>query len=163
MAPVPHRERIEASIDIAAPPADVWSLVSDLRRMGEWSPQCRRMVIFGGDVKQGTRTLNVNRQRWKFWPTTAKVVAFEPEKRLALRIAENRTVWTYELEPTADGTRVTESRTTPDGVSRLSKALTKVALGGTTQFEAELERGIHATLGRVKTVVEQGRLEQGRA
>ena len=32
---------IEGSVEIAAPPATVWALVSDLRRMPEWSPQVR--------------------------------------------------------------------------------------------------------------------------
>ncbi len=33
---------IEASIEIAAPPAEVWELVSDLRNMSRWSPQSAR-------------------------------------------------------------------------------------------------------------------------
>ena len=35
--------RDEVAIDIAADPAAVWALVSDVRRMGEWSPVCRRV------------------------------------------------------------------------------------------------------------------------
>lgn len=149
-----NRERIEASVDIDAPPAEVWKVVSDLRRMGEWSPQCRKMFIFGGDVKQGTRTLNLNRQGWKWWPTNAQVQTFEPEKTLALRIVENRSVWTYELEPTATGTRLTESRAIPNGVSGPSRFLTKAALGGAERFETELQAGIESTLQRIKVEVE---------
>ena len=44
-----NRERIEGSIEIDAPPARVWEVVSDLRRMGEWSPQCKKMIIRGGE------------------------------------------------------------------------------------------------------------------
>lgn len=150
-----NRERIEASVDIDAAPADVWKVVSDLRRMGEWSPQCRKMFVFGGDVKQGTRTLNLNRQGWKWWPTNAVVEAFEPEKKLALRIVENRSVWTYELEPTATGTRLTEARSIPNGVSGPSKFLTKVVLGGPQKFEDELQAGIESTLQRIKAEVER--------
>ena len=36
--------------------------VSDLRRMGEWSPQCRKMFIRGNPVGVGTRTININRR-----------------------------------------------------------------------------------------------------
>ncbi|HWV26499.1 MAG TPA: SRPBCC family protein [Aeromicrobium sp.] len=150
-----NRERIEASVDIDAAPADVWKVVSDLRRMGEWSPQCRKMFVFGGDVKQGTRTLNLNRQGWKWWPTNAVVEAFEPEKKLALRIVENRSVWTYELELTATGTRLTEARSIPNGVSGTSKFLTKVVLGGPQKFEDELQAGIESTLQRIKAEVER--------
>ena len=151
-----NRERIESSIDIDASPAQVWSVISDIRRMGEWSPQCKKMWVFGGgEVKQGTRTLNLNRQGWKRWPTNAVVQTFEPEKKLAIRIVENRSVWTYELEPTANGgTRVTESRAIPNGVSGVSKFLTKTMLGGSEDFENELEAGIKSTLQRIKAEVE---------
>lgn len=152
-----NRDRIEGSIDIDAPPARVWEVVSDLRRMGEWSPQCKKMIIRGGEVKQGTRTINVNRQGWKVWPTRSYVKVFEPERELALKIAENGTVWTYELEPTATGTRLTEHRTAPNGVSSLSNMLTKNVLGGTENFEAELEAGIAETLRHIKSAAEQGR------
>lgn len=153
---MPNRDRIESSIDIAAPPAEVWKVVSDLRRMGEWSPQCRKMFIRGGEVKQGARTININRQGWKFWPTRSYVKVFEPEKRLALKIAENGTVWSYDLEPTPTGTRLTEARTAPHGVSSLSNTLTKHVLGGTENFEEGLQRGIEQTLQRIKVEVEKG-------
>ncbi|HZK36488.1 MAG TPA: SRPBCC family protein, partial [Aeromicrobium sp.] len=90
-----NRELIQSSIEIEAAPAKVWEVVSDLKRMGEWSPQCRKMYVLGGSVKKGTRTLNINHQGKLFWPTNAKVIEFEPEKKLAFRIAENRTVWSY--------------------------------------------------------------------
>lgn len=146
---------IEGSIDIDASPAAVWAIVSDLKRMGEWSPQCTRMIIFGGKVKQGARTLNLNKQGWKRWPTNAKVIAFEPERKLAFRVVENRSIWTYELEPTATGTRLTESRRIPHGVSKVSKVLTNTMLGGTPSFEAGLETGIRRTLERIKAEAER--------
>ena len=48
---------LEADIEIDASPDQVWSVVSDLARMGEWSPECRKVVVFGaarkGDRDQG--------------------------------------------------------------------------------------------------------------
>lgn len=32
---------LSVSVDIDAPPSAVWSVVSDLKRMGEWSPSAR--------------------------------------------------------------------------------------------------------------------------
>lgn len=154
--PVTNRERIESSIDIEASPAAVWSVVSDLRRMGEWSPQCKKMIIRGGEVREGVRTINLNRQGWKWWPTRSYVKVFEPEKRLVLKIAENGTLWSYELEPTATGTRLTEARLAPNGVSTISKVLTNSVLGGTERFEDELQRGIEETLAKIKVAAERG-------
>lgn len=153
---MPNRSLIEDSVEIDAPPSAVWAVVSDLRRMGEWSPQCRRMIIRGGEVKQGTRTVNINRQGWKVWPTRSYVKVYEPERELALKIAENGTVWTYRLEELEGGrTRLTESRTAPNGVSNLSNVLTKHVLGGTDEFEQGLQRGIAETLRRIKSEVER--------
>ncbi len=146
---------IEDSIDIDAPPAAVWAIVSDLKRMGEWSPQCTRMVVFGGEVKHGARTLNLNKQGWKRWPTNARVVHFEPRRKLAFRVVENRTVWTYELQETVTGTRLTESRRVPQGVTKLSNVLTNTILGGTPEFEASLAAGIRRTLERIKAEAER--------
>ena len=154
---MPNRSLIESSVEIDAPPSVVWSIVSDLKRMGEWSPQCRRMIIRGGVVRHGARTININRQGWKVWPTRSYVKVFEPEHELALKIAENGTVWTYRLEALdGDRTRLTESRTAPNGVSSLSNLLTKHVLGGTEAFEDELEQGIQQTLQRIKAEAEAG-------
>ena len=90
---------LEASIDVDASPEQVWKVVSDLKRMGEWSPQCKKMKVFGGDVRKGTTTLNINRKGLLVWPTTAKVVEFEPNKAIAFRIVENKTIWSYTLTP----------------------------------------------------------------
>ncbi|MGA8988690.1 SRPBCC family protein [Aeromicrobium sp.] len=152
---MPNQSLIAHSIEIEAPAARVWAIVSDLKRMGEWSPQCVSMKVFGGEVKQGARTLNLNRQGWKRWPTNARVVDFEPDHRLSFRILENRTVWSFELEPTATGTRLTESRHTPRGVAAISNAAVKGLLGGVEEFEQELDAGIRQTLERIKSEAER--------
>lgn len=154
---MPNRERIERSIEIDAPPATVWSVVADLRRMGEWSPQCRRMIVLGRRVRVGTRTINLNAHGWKRWVTTSRVTRFEPERALAFRVDQNRTVWTFELEPASDGvSRVTERRTIPQGVSGVSNLLTERVLGGTDRFEAGLDEGMERTLQRLRSEVEAG-------
>ncbi|EGD53828.1 SRPBCC family protein [Gordonia neofelifaecis] len=142
---------IEDSIEIDASPEKVWSVVSDLRRMGEWSPQCKKMIVFGGDVKLGTRTFNINRRGALVWPTRSKVVTFEPNKELAFRIAENNTVWSFRIEPTETGVRLHQSRTAKNGeTSKLSSTLVDKVLGGEKPFEAELTAGIRETLGKIQ-------------
>ncbi|WP_026919118.1 SRPBCC family protein [Gordonia shandongensis] len=142
---------IEDSIEIDATPEKVWAIVSDLRRMGEWSPQCKKMIVFGGDVKLGTSTLNINRRGPLVWPTRSKVVSFEPDREIAFRIAENRTVWSFRIEPTATGVRLTESRTAAGGATtKVSSTLVDKFMGGEKNFEDELAVGIRETLGKIK-------------
>lgn len=148
------KQLIEGSVEIAAPPEKVWALVSDLKRMPEWSPQVRKQLVLGRRIKEGTRTFNINGQGKLRWPTTAKVVVYEPNKKLAFKIVENRSVWTYELEPTATGTRLTESRTTPNGTTRFSDFSVEKGLGGVDTFEDSLDTGISITLERIKAAAE---------
>ena len=145
---------LEASIDIDATPQDVWAVVSDLKRMGEWSPQCRKMRVLGGVVEEGTKTVNINREGFLVWPTTSKVVKFQPNKAIAFRILENRTIWSYELEPTASGTKVIERREAPTGTSKVSQFLVKTVLGGNDDFEVDLVNGMNTTLARIKSAAE---------
>ena len=149
-------DELTASIEIDAAPAQVWALLADLPRMSEWSDQVVRTWIVGGEVKQGARMINLNQQGWKRWPTNAKVVRFTPHSDLAFRVTENLTIWSFQLEPLEDGarTKVTPRRETPDGISGLSKGMTKVALGGMDAFAGELTTGMGRTLERVKAAAE---------
>jgi hypothetical protein len=146
--------QLEQSIEIAATPAQVWALVTDLPRMASWSPQVVKTFV-RGPVRQGTRTLNVNRRGLLVWPTRAKVVRFEPHREFAFRVKDNFTIWSFTLEPTATGTRVTQRRETPDGISDISVRLTRVALGGQEQFRSELLDGMRQTLERLKADAER--------
>ena len=94
---------------IKAPASKVWELVSDFRRTSQWNPQCRWMKPLG-PLRQGARTVNLNRRNKLFWTTTCTVTEAIPEQMLAFRVNANGTIWCYELQPIADGTRVIESR-----------------------------------------------------
>ena len=145
---------LQAHVYIDAPASKVWALISDLRRMPQWSPQCRWMRPFG-PLRGGTRTLNLNRRNRLFWPTTSTVVEVIPEKKLAFRVDMNRTIWSYELEPNGQGTRVTESRHAENGITAFSNMSINALLGGTTNFERELVGGMNASLAKIKAAAEK--------
>lgn len=145
---------LQAQIDIDAAPARVWALISDLNQMKRWSPQCRVMKALG-PVQAGTRTLNVNRRGFMVWPTTCRLTEVKFEKKLAFRVNENNTVWTYELEPTATGTRVTETRRADDGIKPISNFLVDKMMGGVPSFELELIDGMNQSLARIKAAAER--------
>ena len=144
---------LQAEIEINAPVSKVWSLVSDVNRMPQWSPQCRIMKALG-PIRPGTRTVNLNRRGLLFWPTTSVITEVVPERKFAFRIPINTTVWSYELEPTATGTRLIETRHAENGVTAVSTAVTKAALGGVDTFEAELLDGMNQGLARIKAAAE---------
>jgi hypothetical protein len=88
-----------------------------------------------GPVRQGTRTFNINRRKNLFWPTTSTAVELIPQRKLAFRVNVNGTIWSYELEPTAAGTRVVETRHAENGVKPASNFLVSTVLGGVPGFE----------------------------
>ena len=145
---------LQAEIDINAPVGKVWALVSDLSLMPQWSPQCRVMRALG-PVRQGTKTINFNKRNRLFWPTTSVITEFIPEKKLAFRVHINRTIWSYELEPTETGTRLTESRHAENGVTAFSNMSINAVMGGVPSFERELVDGMNATLSRIKAAAER--------
>jgi uncharacterized protein YndB with AHSA1/START domain len=145
---------LRAEVDIDAPPAKVWALISDVSLMPRWSPQCRLMRALG-PVRQGTMTINLNRRNRLFWPTTSVLTEVIPEKKLAFRVPINRTIWSYELEPTETGTRLTETRHAENGVTAFSNMSVNALMGGVPSFERELIDGMHATLSRVKAAAER--------
>jgi uncharacterized protein YndB with AHSA1/START domain len=146
---------IEATIEIAAPPAQVWALVSDLRNMARWSPQTARSIPRRGESGLGAHFLNINRSGLVVWPTRSKVVRYEEGREIAWRVKENFTVWSLRLEPTADGgTRLVQTREAPDGISDVSVRATNLVFGGVPKFTRTLHDDMVQTLGRIKAAAE---------
>lgn len=147
---------LEASIHIDAPPARIWAIVSDQRRMNEWSPETWRQKFFGDGIGVGTRSININKRKGFFWPTASKITEFVPEKRLAFYVTGSSTFWSYDLAPVRDGTLVTERRDLKGGRRAiLSKATAALALGGIDEHDAELKAGMEETLARIKAEAER--------
>lgn len=146
---------LQAEIDIDAPVSTVWGLISDLSRMPEWSPQCTKMNL-KGPLQPGTRTTNWNKRGFLVWPTRCTITEVIPQEKLAFRVDDNRTVWSYELQPTDSGTRVIESRHAENGTSAISSFLVRTVMGGVPNFENELVDGMKVSLGRIKAAAERG-------
>lgn len=157
MTTEPTTGPIESSIEIDAPPARVWEIVSEVRNAPQWSDQAVKVLALGGRTKAGTLALNINKQAGFVWPTTSKVVEVEPGRRIANRVLENGTVWAFELEPTpSGGTRLTERRETPKGTSAFSNFLVDRFFGGQEKFTRVLDRGVSSSLQRIKALAERG-------
>jgi hypothetical protein len=108
-------DSVRAVID--ADPIRVYQLVADLPRMGEWSPECERVEWLHGACgpAEGVEFVGHNRggpfKRFR-WSRHGRVLTADPGRELAFVTDEGgreSTVWRYEFEPVADGTRVTES------------------------------------------------------
>ncbi|GAA1737666.1 SRPBCC family protein [Aeromicrobium alkaliterrae] len=149
---------LEASIHIDAPPAAVWAVLHDQRRMADFSEETYKQGFIGTPVREGTVSINLNKRKAAFWPTISRYTEVVPERRLAFRVIGPSATWSYDLEPAADGgTTVTERRRLTNDRAALASIVTaRLLLGGVTNHDVELVQGMHDTLARLKAEVERG-------
>ncbi len=144
---------IEATVEIDATPAAVWDVVSDVRRMPEFSPELRKVWVLGRGTGTGVRFLGLNRRGPVAWPTMSTVVRWEPQRAIAWRTRESGATWLYEVEPVGAGTRLTGRRILPT-FTRGTTLLGPV-IGGAAGHDAELAAGIRTTMERMKARIER--------
>ena len=142
---------ISATIEMKADPEAVWQVVSDLRRMPEFSPELRKAFVVG-KPGVGANIIGVNRRKLVVWPTTSKVVRWEPGRAVAWKTRESGATWVYELEGTPSGTRVTGRRVLPRFT--VGTSLLAPVIGGAAGHDQELADGIRTTLERIRSTVE---------
>ena len=107
---------VSVSRDVAASADAVWELVSDLPRMGEWSPENEGGAWIKGATgpAPGAAFRGSNRHGGKSWKTIAKVVHAEPGHRFSFRVTAMGlpvALWAFDITPTDGGCTVTESWT----------------------------------------------------
>ncbi|BBZ56757.1 SRPBCC family protein [Mycolicibacterium phocaicum] len=149
---------LEDSIDITAPPTAVWSLVSDVRRMADWSPQVESTRLRNGavEVAQGVEFTNLNTNGTFQWMTHGTVMRFDTGREIAFRIEENWAVWSLHLEPSPDGgTRLTQRRESPDGSPEQTVQVIDSYLGGQAAFTESMRDGMRQTLQAIKVAAEK--------
>ena len=90
---------------VAADPLTVWEMVSDITRMGDWSPECYKAMWLGPKRGKGSVFLGMNKDRGLTWPSPAIVTESEPGKIYAFRAASG-VIWRYLVSPEDCGTRL---------------------------------------------------------
>ncbi|MBV8986823.1 MAG: SRPBCC family protein [Acidimicrobiia bacterium] len=148
---------IEESIDIDAPPERLYDMVSDLSRMGEWSPENLGGKWLGGasGPAEGARFKARNRNGWRRWSTKVRIVTANPPKEVAwessafgLKVA----LWRYRFEPNGKGgTTVTES--TEDQRGAFMNTVAPIATGVKDRPDAN-RHNMRATLEQLKKAAE---------
>jgi hypothetical protein len=134
----------------------LYDMVSDLSRMGEWSPECQRVEWEGGATgpAEGARFVGHNRGGPRGlirWSRHGRVLAADPGREFAFVTEEGgreSTVWRYRFEPVAGGTRVTESYE----VKRIPAWARIIDIP--TNRHRELLEGMRHTLEQLKSVAE---------
>src|SRR6266568_4685493 len=98
------------SIVIARSPEELYDLVSDVTRMGEWSPVCKACWWDeGGDARVGAKFTGRNELPDRTWETKSEVVAADPGREFAFVVQVTGTRWGYTFSPVDGGTEMTET------------------------------------------------------
>ncbi|MFF3315532.1 NAD(P)-binding domain-containing protein [Streptomyces sp. NPDC003035] len=156
----------EVSIRIDAAPEVVWDLISDVTRMGEWSPECRRCYWRGDKRGVGARFIGINRRGWVAWVTSNTIEKAERGKSFAFHTTTNGVRWGYRLERDGEGgtllTEVWDVSGQNTGQRKRTASFAKSMLGGYENHTQELRDGMRTTLERVKAAAEAATRQGGR-
>ncbi len=106
------------SIDIEASPEIVYAILTDLTRISELSPECYKAEWENGSTGAvvGARFRGYNQNGNHKWDQGCVVVAADPGKEWVFDVPSDdgrATTWRYEMKPTDNGCRVTESFDSP--------------------------------------------------
>ena len=146
--------RGETTITISAPAQLIWSMISDITRMGEWSPETTSAQWLEPATAPvaGARFKGTNKRR-SSWTTVAEVLTAAPSEEFTFRVGKRRpAIWSYHLQADGNGTNVRESfdvqRYGP--MDRLMFRLTT----GVKDRQADLVAACQVTLARLKVAAE---------
>ncbi len=146
----------EATVRIEAPPARIWSIVTDIAGMGRLSPECTGGSWLDGATGPavGARFKGHNKRGFARWSTTNTVVTAEANREFAFETKQSAARWRYRLEPDGTGTRVTETREMFTERPKVAVIFTKLLLGGEEGHTRELRSGMQESLRRLKDLAE---------
>ena len=144
------------SVFIARSAEDLYDMVSDVTRMGEWSPVCKACWWDDGEsARVGAWFTGRNETPERTWETRSEVVAAESGHEFAFVVGGTWTRWGYVFEPTDGGTLVTESWAfLPAGIERFHERFGDDADAQIAQRVVAAHEGIPATLAAIKRVAE---------
>ena len=103
--------RIEAEVDIARPPAEVFGVVTDVAHHPDWSSGVKRVIDLSDiSAMPGTTWTQLSRILGREFEVHARVIGYVPDRRFEFSVDQPaRIEMLWRLQPTADGTHVTVS------------------------------------------------------
>jgi hypothetical protein len=150
--------RGEVEICVQASPEHVYELVSDITRMGEWSPETYSCSWRDGasGPAVGARFTGRNRRGLLRWSNTPEVIVAQAGREFAFRrvVFGNEVRWRFQMEPDGGGTRLSESYEVLTPSPGWLNWVVGVLMG-IRDREADLHQGMRTTLERIRLAAEQ--------
>ena len=152
MTPRTHAD----SIVVARPPHEVYELVADVTRMGEYSPICTECWWDEGDGPHvGAHFTGRNVLPERTWETRSEVVAADPGREFAWVVGPRIARWGYTFGPVDGGTEVVESwEFLDDGLAIFDERFGDDAAAQVADRHQKAVTGIPETLAAIKRAAE---------
>jgi len=150
---------VHVSRTIATTPESVFAALTDITRMGEWSPETIRAEWNDGvtEAVVGATFTGHNRNGDREWTTEATVVELVPNERFFFDCSVRGFVfskWGYAIEPADGGCLVTEYAQDLRPESALERS---AQISGVTDRLVHNRAGMEATLDRLAAALEEHR------
>jgi hypothetical protein len=144
------------SIVVARAPEELYDMVADVTRMGEWSPVCKECWWDeGAGPEVGAWFTGRNDLSDRSYETRSQVIAADRGREFAFIRGGNLVRWGYQFAPVDGGTEVTESwELLPDWVTMVRERAGDGVNDQIVTFRKAAEDGIGATLAAIKSAAE---------
>jgi hypothetical protein len=139
----------QATIHIDAPPEKVYRMISDVTRMGEWSPETHTCEWIEGasGPAVGARFKGSNKRGIVRWSTKPTVTVADPGREFAFDVGKD-TRWSYKLTSKDGGTELTES------FEALRYLLIFKIISPPQRRKRQLQDNVEQTVQRIKQAAE---------
>lgn len=149
-------------VDVACSPEAAYDLVSDVSRIGEFSPECVRAEWVSETTFEGTNRVAYGDDEY-LWVRPCTVVVAERPREWSYVVGDKydgtpATSWSFSFAPLGEGCRITQTfRHLPRGLSglRLQADADPSYAAGIVEARGEaLREGMRATLSAMARVLE---------
>jgi hypothetical protein len=144
------------SIFVAKTPDELYELVSDVTRMGDWSPICKACWWDeGSGPKAGSWFTGRNETPQRTWETRSQVLAAVPGQEFTFTVGGGWVLWSYTFAPVAGGCTLTETWTfTELGQAGFHERYGEQAEAQIANRTQAAHTGIPVTLAAIKMAAE---------
>ena len=144
------------SILVACSADLLYDMVSDVTRIGEWSPVCEACWWDeGSSARAGDWFTGRNVLPERTWETRSEVVVAERGREFAFIVGGSYVRWGYTFTAVDEGTRVTESwEFLPEGIAMFKEKFGEDAQRQISSRTKAAHDGIPVTLAAIKRTAE---------
>ncbi len=144
-----------ATVEVAVSAAAAWALVGDVTRIGEFSPECKRVEwTSGSELAVGNMFRGFNERPDYQWDVECELTEVTDGASFTYVVPPgfaHATSWSFAVEETDSGARITQSFHAP------MLALPEVYPGKIEGRCAELQAAIETTTSAIKDALESQR------